>query len=120
MEDLLLQIMEDEFGVVVEDESEVTVARDILRIREECARGLYASVDALYERWKSKKGRSLPAAITRAGPQSDDEASVDGEDWSDNDDAKMVDAPVQNEPRARPPPEMDEDGFTKVAGRRPR
>jgi pre-rRNA-processing protein TSR2 len=117
---LLLQIMEDEFELAVEDGSEAQVARSVLSVREECGRGEYGTVDAMYEKWKGKKGNQQAPKIARMGPQSDDEESVDDEDWDDEEDVEMTDAPPSRLPKEKPAPEVDDDGFTKVVGKKRR
>ena len=120
VEDMLLQIMEDEYELVVDDGSEVVVARDIMRIRDECSRGDYVMVDTLLERWESKKGKNKAPAIMRAGPQSDDEDSVDDEDSAEEDDVQMTDAPSPRPSKEKTAPEIDDEGFTKVQGKKKR
>ncbi|KAF2670430.1 hypothetical protein BT63DRAFT_424373 [Microthyrium microscopicum] len=118
LEEILLQVMEDEFEVAVEDGSEVNIAAGILQIKQELQRGNAASVDALWAHWKNKKSQ---VRATRVGPSSDDEDSVDDEsdldDDEDDEDESMEDV-VEKPSRQKIAPEVDEDGFTKVVGRR--
>lgn len=117
LEDFLAQVMEDEFELVLDDESEVQTASQIMAIRKQCGKGEFATVDQMYEQWKVKKDAKVQ--ISRAGPGSDDEGdSVDEESEEDDEDVEMGDAPAQ--PKEKPPPEIDEDGFTKVVGKKRR
>lgn len=50
LEVVLLQALEDEFGVRLEDETEVAVAREIMNIRKETVEGNFSTVDALQAR----------------------------------------------------------------------
>lgn len=112
---MLLQAMEDEFGVRIEDETEVPVARDILKIRQETLRGEFETVDALQKRWEERQGREVATGGVNVveREQEGDWDSVDEESDSDED---MEDAPslAPAQPKEKPAPEIDEDGFEKV------
>lgn len=133
LEELLLQIMADEFECNLEDESEVIVARDILRCRRELAQGVTARVDRMYEEWQERQ------ATKRNGPEgsglqvvehvhvqrengNEDSDDDDDDSGSDEDeDVEMGDADeIASSSRPKPEPEVDEEGFTKVVGKRRR
>ena len=116
---MLLQVLEDEFGVRCEDETEVGVAKDIMKIRKEVEEGNFATVEALKQRWESRKGKevSTGSVQVREVEQEGDWDSVDEESGSDED-TPMGDAPAAAPPREKPIPEVDEDGFTKVVGKK--
>ncbi|KAF2438011.1 pre-rRNA-processing protein TSR2 [Karstenula rhodostoma CBS 690.94] len=122
VEVMLLQVLEDEFGVRLEDETEVGVARDIVAIKSEVHEGNFATVDALKARWESRKGKEVSTGSVQV-KEVEHEAewdSVDEETDEDEDDV-MRDAPaVAAPPREKPAREVDEDGFTKVAGKKRR
>ncbi|KAF2742779.1 hypothetical protein M011DRAFT_452578 [Sporormia fimetaria CBS 119925] len=125
IEVILLQALEDEFGVRLEDESEVVVARDIMRLRQETQRGEFDSVQALQKKWEARKGKEVDTGNLRveAREPDDDMDSVDEETDEDEDgDVEMEDAPalVASKPKEKAAPEIDEDGFEKVTrkGRR--
>ncbi len=127
----LLQIMDDEFDTVVDDGSAFDVASQIVGLWTQCRRGQFAGSDALQQRWEAARGKSVRSAFQAGKPPDDDSAwqtddsedDGDGEDDDDGDDdvdmdeaPALVDAQQQQAPRERPPPpEVDEDGFTKVA-----
>ena len=46
--DRLLGVMEDEFGTIIEDDSGLPVAAQVIDMYKECAEGNFATVDALY------------------------------------------------------------------------
>lgn len=121
VEDLLLQVMGDEFDVGLEDESEEAVAAAIVKSRKECEKGDFAGVDALYERWRRKGGKADQVQWTDNGEQQD----TDGDEDDDADadvDTQMDDAdmPEVAQVKEKAQPEVDEDGFVKVVGRRKR
>jgi pre-rRNA-processing protein TSR2 len=118
LEDMLLQVMEDEFELALDDGSETLIAAAIIKIKDEISYRDFSTVDAMWEAFKSKKGK---VKAVRVGPSSDDEDSVDDESDSDDSDEDMEDADDAAAPRLareKVVPEVDEDGFTKVVGRR--
>ncbi|CAK7219299.1 rRNA accumulation-related protein [Sporothrix bragantina] len=120
----LLQIMDDEFDTVVDDGSAYDVANDIVTLWTQCRRGQFAGSDALRQRWESLRGKSVRGAF-QAGKapdedtawQTDDDDDEDDDDEDDedgDDDVDMDEAPELVASRAKPEPEVDEDGFTTV------
>lgn len=109
--------MGDEFDVGLEDESEQAVAAGIVKARKECAKGDFAGVDALYERWQKKGGKSSGVQWTDNGEQAD----TDGDDEEEEEDGDIDMGEAGDAPkllRERVEPEIDEEGFTKVVGKR--
>jgi pre-rRNA-processing protein TSR2 len=125
VEERLLQIMEDEFEVVVDDGSSEVVASQIMRLWGECMRGEFVEVEKLQGEWE-KRGQGkqqIVAQVVEGSDDGDDAESVDGEDWEhegedDEGDVEMGDAPPQLVPREKPAPDIDDEGFTKVVGKR--
>jgi pre-rRNA-processing protein TSR2 len=128
IEDLLLQIMEEEFDVAVEDGSAETVSKDILKIYEEVYKSEGKARDALVKKFeeaaeKSGKGRVDVSIQREDGNVADDDDEDDEEDWEDEDgDVQMeggeqVPQLIDHQARRREEPEVDEDGFTMVKGR---
>ncbi|KAK9236746.1 Pre-rRNA-processing protein TSR2-domain-containing protein [Lipomyces kononenkoae] len=65
IEDRLLQIMQDEFEVVVDDDSAYGVAEGIVRIFGQCTEGDFSLVDSLYQKYLNKANRpSAPVNVT--------------------------------------------------------
>jgi pre-rRNA-processing protein TSR2 len=122
IEVILLQALEDEFGVRLEDESEVTVARDIFKIKGEVQRGELATVDALQKKWEERKGKEVkvPGNLQiQEGWEGDEGDSGDEETDSEDGDVEMGDAPeLVPAKKEKAQPEVDEDGFEKVVGKR--
>jgi pre-rRNA-processing protein TSR2 len=117
---MILQILEDEFGVRLEDETEVNVARDIMMIRKEISEGNTATVDRLQKKWEESKGKEVSTGTVsvRESNQEADWDSVDEESGEDDEDVEMGEAPALVPAKAKPEPEVDEDGFTKVIGKK--
>ncbi|KAF2091385.1 hypothetical protein K490DRAFT_32884, partial [Saccharata proteae CBS 121410] len=124
VEMVLLQVMEDEFEVRLEDESEVPIAANIFKMKQEIAAGEYTTVDQMERRWQKRRGKgpnlSNVQVIQQGTTEDDSGDSVDDEEASGDegdDDVEMGDAPPAP-PKPKPEPEVDEDGFTKVVGKK--
>jgi pre-rRNA-processing protein TSR2 len=111
--------MMDEFEVNIDDDSSFEVAEQIIRLRSQCLKGQFDAVEDLRRRWQSRKGVKVETLFKKA-----DDADQDT-DWSDEDDDEdedeegdvaMDEAPaLVSVPKEKPaPPEVDEEGFTKV------
>ncbi|PPJ60637.1 hypothetical protein CBER1_03668 [Cercospora berteroae] len=119
LELFLLQIMGDEFECNVEDESEVVVAGDILKVRSRMmeTRSLQAAVE-VEQRWKNRGNMKTDKVVVQEVNQDADEEEFEGFD----DDEDMDEAPAlvsgPKEPKEKPIPEVDDDGFIKVSGKK--
>lgn len=122
VEIMLLQILEDEFGVRLEDETEINVARDIMLIRKELSEGNVSTVDKLQKKWQARKGKEVEVGNVQVNESNQDADwdSVDEESEEDDEDVDMDDAPALVQAKPKPQPEVDEDGFTKVVGKKKR
>ncbi|KAF2472574.1 uncharacterized protein BDR25DRAFT_324409 [Lindgomyces ingoldianus] len=120
IEVVLLQALEDEYGVRLEDNTEILVAREIMAIRKETAEGNFATVEALQAKWEERKGKAVPTGSVQITEYSQDAEwdSVDEESDEDDEDIDMSDAPPLVVAKPKPAPEVDDDGFTKVVGNR--
>ncbi|TAQ90280.1 hypothetical protein B7494_g1378 [Chlorociboria aeruginascens] len=113
VETLLLQVMIDEFEVVVGDDSAFEIAEQIMRLRKDCARGEFAEVQEMNERWNARGGGEDRAkAMFREVDRNEREDETDGSE--DDEDVDMDEAPQLVRTREPAVPEVDEDGFTKV------
>jgi pre-rRNA-processing protein TSR2 len=121
VEVMLLQVLEDEFGVRLEDETEVIVGREIMAIRKEIGEGKTGIVDRLQQKWEARKGKEVDtgSVSVRESNQEAEWDSVD-EESEENDDVEMGDAPALVPAKPKPEPEVDDDGFTKVVGKKKR
>ncbi|KAL4887167.1 Pre-rRNA-processing protein TSR2-domain-containing protein [Aspergillus karnatakaensis] len=124
LEDVLIQVMNDEFDVVVDDESAGEVAARIMEIRGMVSKGEFGEVRAMWESWEKKsvqRANALPAGFRR-GEDQDNETDGEEDDSEDEEgDVDMGEAPeLVRAPRERVEPEVDEDGFTKVVGKKRR
>lgn len=119
LECFLLQIMQDEFECNVEDESEVTVARDILAVRkrmmEERTLNAAREVEARYKNRGQMKGEVNVSVVEEEGEW--EGFSDDDEDDEMEEAPQLVPAAATKEKAA---PEIDDDGFQKVVSKKKR
>jgi pre-rRNA-processing protein TSR2 len=120
VEVMLLQVLEDEFGVRLEDETEVDVAKDIMMLRKEVGEGNTNTVDKLQRKWEARKGKEVDTGNVnvRESNQEAEWDSVDEESEEDDEDVEMGDAPALVSAKPKPEPEVDDEGFTKVVGKK--
>lgn len=116
LEIFLLQILQDEFDVNVEDESEVEVARTIIGLKKTLAEQDLSFAQDLERRFRNKGKMKVDIRVEER------EEEVDDEEWDglDDDGDMDMDAPplVPAKPKEKIVPEVDEDGFTKVVGKK--
>lgn len=136
LEEVLLQVMLDEFEVVVDDDSGVDVATRIWNGREKILKGEFEDLNAMYGRWQEKQRKYGTDGQRVAIQQVEEDEDGQDTDWDDDDDdesgrveddsghdEQMQDAPPlaeTNPAKEKYVPEVDEEGFTKVVGRKKR
>lgn len=120
VEDLLLQVMVEEFECEVDDGSSPGVAKSIVDLWKAIGAGEgQAIVDTLEARATKAKGTAV--SVQRAADEDGDEDDEDGD--SGDDDDMEVDEEGDEVPTLQPrepvskEPEVDEDGFTMVKGK---
>lgn len=119
VEVMLLQVLEDEYGIRLEDESEVQVAKDIVELKKELVEGNTATVDALQRKWEARQGKEVATGDVNV-KESNQEAEWDSVDEESDEDEEMGDAPALVAAKPKVEAEVDEDGFTKVVGKKKR
>lgn len=118
LEAFLLQIMQDEFDCNVEDETEGEVARTILVLRKTLLEGDLSAFVELERRWGSRGMMKADVKVVDGG-----DGEVDDEEWDEEEEEGEDRAPqgglaTVREPSERVEPEVDDDGFTKVVGKK--
>lgn len=129
LEDIMEQVMSDEFEVVVDDDSLEETARKIWTGRLQILQGNMDEVARLMKVWEERKDKKTNMQIIK-GPDVDQDTDEDEDEetWngfvdSVNEDTDMNDAPPLidlSQPKKKPDPEIDEDGFTKVVSKKKR
>ena len=112
IEEMLLQIMDDEFETVVEDESAESVATDIAKLWKDIHQGDLTGLQRLEQQADALSNRPI---VAQAGPHGglDPDSDEEEGDWvSDDDDGHGSDHAPELQL-----PEVDDDGFTTVQGR---
>lgn len=115
IEDRLVGVMEDEFGTVLEDDSALPVAAQVISIWRECDKGDFSTVDALYKLYqekeeKRKAGLIKPTKVEVTGGESDSEYS----DVEDDDETPAPAGDIEMEEAEPQGPVVDDDGFELV------
>lgn len=123
LEDVLVQFLYDEFEITVDekDYSPWEAAVKIMTGREKILQGDFAQVDRWYEEWAERQRTGAGRiAVQRVDDEEGQETDWDEEDGEGEEDVEMNDAPqlVEKPKKEKLEPEVDEEGFTKVVGRR--
>lgn len=116
-----LQVMNDEFDVVVEDDSELPIAMEVIDLYRDCQKGDFAKIKELQAEFEEKERLRAQGKLPKAkieivkGDDDDDEE----EDWSDegDDDEEVPELKSQKDTEmeeAQKGPIIDEDGFELV------
>ena len=120
VEEVLLQVMIDEFEINVDDDSGAEVAGQILKARAGCLIGNFDEVKALHQRFSNRKGMKVDVMYKKVEEDDQDtdwesDDSDDDDEEADDEDEEMDDAPALVQvPKQKTEPEVDDDGFTKV------
>ncbi|PGH27732.1 hypothetical protein AJ80_00519 [Polytolypa hystricis UAMH7299] len=135
LEEVLIQVMGDEFDVAVDDGSCEEVAIEICRAREEIAKGEFGRVKRMWEVYQEKQRKGGKKSVFKKVEVNEEDQETDEEVEGENgqveeqsgkfnwaDDVEMEDPPAVLEaaPRQMVEPEIDDDGFTKVVSKRRR
>ncbi|MCJ1245325.1 rRNA accumulation- protein [Trapelia coarctata] len=126
LEEFLLQVMNDEFDANLEDGSAEEIAARVVGFRKLTAQGDFKMVDEMYARWqeRQRKGGGEVRMKFVEGNEDEDDTDWDSneEEWNGiEEDTEMEEAPeLAKVHKERPPPEVDEEGFTKVTGKKKR
>lgn len=114
IEDRLLNIMEDEFGVVIEDDTAAAVADQIITVYQECAQENFTGVEALHQRYEQRQASSNKNIVNVQG--NDEDENSDSDDDNDQDD--QFEEKQENSKPAKQEPIIDDDGFELVQKKR--
>ncbi|KAF9782068.1 Pre-rRNA-processing protein TSR2-domain-containing protein [Thelephora terrestris] len=112
IEELLLQIMDDEFETVIEDGSTESVARDITTLWKDVQLGDLAGLHRLEQQADANANRPVVSQLGHSEAMDTDSDEEEG-DWESDEE----DGPSSDPAPDLQIPEVDEDGFTTVKGR---
>jgi pre-rRNA-processing protein TSR2 len=119
LEAFLLQIMQDEFDCNVEDETEVEVVRTILVLRKTLLEGDMSAYETLERRWGSRGMMKADVLVVDNGDgEVDDDEDDEMDEEMEEDRAPRAGQQAAREPREKPQAQVDDDGFTKVVGKK--
>ena len=118
--------MNDEFDANLEDGSAEEVAAKIVGLRKLTRQGDFALVDEMQRGWEERRrrgGGAVKFQLVERG-QDEDDTDWDSDDMDedeDSEDTEMADAPEPvRAQREKMQPEVDDEGFTKVMGKKKR
>lgn len=131
VEDVVVQVMSDEFQVVLEDESAYVLASAIVRAWTDCRAGKFDGIEALKVQFQAQADKKATATATAAmggrrrgndiGEESDSssgtDAELDPEESGAGEEAMEVDHPAHRHQQQQQEPVVDEDGFELVQGK---
>jgi len=122
IEEMLLQIMADEFEAVLEDDSAASVAKDIIGMWIETKEGKDNTVRKFEGLVDKIKGKRIEVKENVESDESDDEDWEDAEgeeDYVDDEDNNVPQLVEHHalQPGCRNAPVVDDDGFTLVQGK---
>ena len=116
LEEMLLQVMSDEFETVLEDGSAEKVAGDLVKLWGDLTEGRNAEVDRLEGLVRSLKGKKVQVQVQENDDEESGSEDEDG-DWTSEDEEEEVPRLVDTQKKNKEP-EVDEDGFTTVKRKR--
>jgi pre-rRNA-processing protein TSR2 len=126
IEEVILQMMNDEFDCVIEDESSANVAEDIVKLWKEAQSGGEKAIEQSMIIWEEKEraiqGKQLQVQEIKTeeegGWEEGDGESGDDDDEEDESEAGMEadEPPALVDGRNKEDPVVDKDGFTLVKG----
>ncbi|KAL5512248.1 hypothetical protein ACEPAG_3533 [Sanghuangporus baumii] len=116
LEEMLLQIMADEFDTILEDESAEAVARDIMSLWE--IRDANEQIKASVAVWEERADRfSGTKVVSKEIVQESTEVDGSSDEWEDDDDTEDEEAPQLLDRHAQSRhenPQVDDEGFIMV------
>ncbi|KAI0786526.1 Pre-rRNA-processing protein TSR2-domain-containing protein [Abortiporus biennis] len=114
VETMLLQVLDDEFDLVLEDDSAEQIAKDVMQLWAAAQANNTAIIIELEE--KAEKLSKKKVEVQIQGPEEGDD-----EDWESESEGDEEEAPTLLDSgrtqRQKPEVEVDEDGFTTVKGK---
>lgn len=112
----LTQVMADEFDTVVEDDSELPVAIEIVEVYKQCQKNDYEHVAEVFKKYQEREALraqgKLPKTKTEVLENSDGSSDEGEGEWEDDD--KETPQLANAEPKEREGPIIDDDGFELV------
>lgn len=79
VEDILTQIMSDEFNTTLEDDSPYLVAKHLIDVYSQCVRGNFSEVERLREKAKTQTATTASSCV-KQGDEDDDDEEVSGDE----------------------------------------
>ncbi|KAG0379391.1 hypothetical protein BGX24_000654, partial [Mortierella sp. AD032] len=113
LEDIMLQILNDEFSIMLEDKSEQHIAKVLEQLFLDCTHGRYDLVQTLKQDSQKISGAFKSSKAQKAEGDDDDDSSDDDEGEEGDMDVEMGEA-SESVKKEKAEPIIDEDGFETV------
>ncbi|ORY98344.1 Pre-rRNA-processing protein TSR2-domain-containing protein, partial [Absidia repens] len=118
IEDILNQIMSDEFHTLLEDDSAYLVAKHLVELFNQCINGNFSEVERL--RQKNQTHAASSSSCVQQGGEDDGDSDIEGDDMNsndmDDDDMEMDDS--NSKQLDESPSGPDEDGWETVRSKK--
>ncbi|KAI8097746.1 Pre-rRNA-processing protein TSR2-domain-containing protein, partial [Halteromyces radiatus] len=111
IEDILNQIMSDEFHTLLEDDSAYLVAKHLVELFHQCINGNFAEVERLRQKSQTQSSATTSSCVQQGDDDDDDDEQDD--DIQDDDTMDQDDMELDNTTE-EPPSGPDEDGWETV------
>lgn len=123
IEEMILQMMNDEFDCIVEDGSSAEVAGDLVKLWKEAQRGGEKAIEQSMKLWEEKERAVQGKRLQAQEIQAEEEEEEDGESGEEDDEEdeseggmEVDEPPALVDRRNKEDPVVDKDGFTLVKG----
>lgn len=127
VEEFLLQVMIDEFDTNIEDGSGEDIAAQIVGLRKLTLQGDFTKINEMYTKWQekqSKGGHAVAFQHVEEDEEEDDDTELEGNDMEEDDTEDSTEegqtSQVTRISREKFMPNVDEEGFIEVIGRKQR
>jgi pre-rRNA-processing protein TSR2 len=111
IEDILSQIMTDEFNTTLEDDSPYLVAKHLVLLFSQCINGNFTEVERLREKAKTQNSFVASTCVKQGDDDDDSDADDDQESNGDNNNNDDNDEDMDDVPEE---PKVDADGWEIV------
>lgn len=114
IEDRLNGVMEDEFGTVLEDDSALPIAAQVITIWRECDKGDFTQVDALYKAFQEKEEKKKAGLLQSKKVEVTGDSDSEYTDVEDDEEVPALNEDVEMNEAEPQGPIVDDDGFELV------
>ena len=114
VEDILSQVMTDEFNATLEDDSPYLVAKHLILLFNQCINGNFAEVERLREKAKTQNKFVASSCVKQGDDDDDDNSDDDNDDTNDDNNKNGNDDQDDDMDDVPEEPIVDADGWETV------